>query len=125
MTSNYNEIFIEISPTNRSKHIEMLEMKFVVGTKIIPMHISSSLRHSASFGGFSKFVDCTIVDFNYYLGAWIKIVVDYSEWRSEDAYEERYKKCLEFNKYYNPITGELGIEPFNTESTSYNFRFEY
>ena len=123
MTSNYNEIFIEISPTNRAIHIENLERKFVVGTKITPMHIASGIRHGASFDGFSKFVDCTIVYFGYYLGSWIKIVVDYSEWRNEDACEERYKKCLEFNKYYNPITGELGTEPFRPEATSYNFRF--
>lgn len=111
MISNYNEIIIPISEANRSKHVEHLEAKFKVGTVLTPEHFKSKVLYSTGFNPI-KFIDTTIVDFSYYMGCWIKVTVNYSEWSSEEQIESKLEKWEHFRKHYNPITGELQDEPF-------------
>lgn len=116
MTSNYNEIFIPISETNRSKHIESLEEKFKVGTKFTPEHFKSQVIYR--MGGVSnpiRFIDTTIVDFSYYMGCWIKVTANYSEWINDEGFESKLEKWEHFREHYNAMTGELQEEPLHKD----------
>lgn len=112
MHSNYNNLYIPISLNNRDLHIENIEKKFKPGTIITPDHIKSRIVQGSSIGVFAKFVDCKVVLIQHYMYYWIKVIVNHQEWQDRDAYEERYKKCIHFRDYYNPMTGKLQDEPW-------------
>lgn len=110
MNSNYNELYVNINHRNRSMHIENLERKFKIGTIITPDHLGTSLLQPSSWMLY-QFIDCTVIDFSYYMGVWIRITVDHKEWSDDSKHEERFNKARYFIDHFNPITGKVEENP--------------